>query len=158
MDGYALPLALAALAGASVVAVSAYYIHRRTLSDLIDFALAAIDRDPPDDDADDHRRRPRPDPRSNSRSRSRPRSRSAASLHDLSPSLPEPDRRLSCLAEGRLLLFAVYTRIVVDGGYRDYCFCFVIDCFFSSAACSKIYIAAEMWICGMHACMTGLID
>lgn len=132
MEGYALPLALAALAGASVVAVSAYYIHRRTLSDLFDFALAAIDRDPPDDDAaaaDDHRRRPRPNPRS--RSRSRPRSRSAASLHDLSPSLPEPDRRLSCLPEGRLLLlFAVYTRIVVGGGYRDYCFCFVIVCFF----------------------------
>lgn len=66
---------------------------------------------PDDNDAaadDDDYRLPRP--RSKPRSRYRCRSRSAASLHDLAPFLPEPDRRRSCLPEGRLLLlFAVYS-------------------------------------------------
>ncbi|XP_030924431.1 AMP deaminase [Quercus lobata] len=38
MDAYALHLAMAALVGASVVAVSAYYMHRKTLTQLLDFA------------------------------------------------------------------------------------------------------------------------
>ncbi|XP_074568208.1 putative AMP deaminase isoform X2 [Curcuma longa] len=38
MDAYALHLAVAALVGASVVAVSAYYMHRKTLSQVLDFA------------------------------------------------------------------------------------------------------------------------
>ncbi|XP_074578439.1 putative AMP deaminase [Curcuma longa] len=40
MDAYALHLAVAALVGASVVAVSAYYMHRKTLSQVLDFARA----------------------------------------------------------------------------------------------------------------------
>ncbi|WOL14820.1 hypothetical protein Cni_G23601 [Canna indica] len=44
MDAYALHLAMAALVGASVVAVSAYYMHRKTLSQLLDFARA-VERD-----------------------------------------------------------------------------------------------------------------
>lgn len=38
MDAYALHLAVAALVGASVVAVSAYYMHRKTLTQLLEFA------------------------------------------------------------------------------------------------------------------------
>ncbi|XP_019052864.1 PREDICTED: AMP deaminase [Nelumbo nucifera] len=38
MDSYALHLAMAALFGASFVAVSAYYIHRKTLTQLLEFA------------------------------------------------------------------------------------------------------------------------
>lgn len=38
MDAYAFQLALAALVGASAVAVSAYYMHRKTLAQLLEFA------------------------------------------------------------------------------------------------------------------------
>ncbi|KAL1368666.1 hypothetical protein HN51_022824 [Arachis hypogaea] len=38
MDTYAVHLAMAALVGASVVAMSAYYMHRKTLSQLLEFA------------------------------------------------------------------------------------------------------------------------
>ncbi|CAI9097263.1 OLC1v1033648C1 [Oldenlandia corymbosa var. corymbosa] len=38
MDSYAVHLAMAALVGASVVAVSAYYMHRKTLNQLLEFA------------------------------------------------------------------------------------------------------------------------
>ncbi|CAA0827485.1 AMP deaminase [Striga hermonthica] len=44
MDAYSLHLAMAALFGASFVAVSAYYMHRKTLNQLLDFAKA-IERD-----------------------------------------------------------------------------------------------------------------
>lgn len=38
MDTYALHLAMAAMVGASFVAVSAYYMHRKTLTQLLEFA------------------------------------------------------------------------------------------------------------------------
>ncbi|KAJ9185387.1 hypothetical protein P3X46_005027 [Hevea brasiliensis] len=38
MDGYTVHLAMAALVGASLVAVSAYYMHRKTLTQLLEFA------------------------------------------------------------------------------------------------------------------------
>ncbi|XWS55515.1 hypothetical protein CRYUN_Cryun09bG0006700 [Craigia yunnanensis] len=38
MDTYTVHLAMAALVGASMVAVSAYYVHRKTLSQLLEFA------------------------------------------------------------------------------------------------------------------------
>lgn len=44
MDAYAVHLAMAALVGASFVAVSAYYMHRKTLSQLLEFAKA-VERD-----------------------------------------------------------------------------------------------------------------
>ncbi|XP_051114017.1 AMP deaminase [Andrographis paniculata] len=44
MDAYSLQLALAALFGASFVAVSAYFMHRKTLNQLLEFAKA-IERD-----------------------------------------------------------------------------------------------------------------
>ncbi|KAL3617478.1 hypothetical protein CASFOL_037799 [Castilleja foliolosa] len=44
MDAYSLHLAMAALVGASLVAVSAYYMHRKTLNQLLEFAKA-IERD-----------------------------------------------------------------------------------------------------------------
>lgn len=60
MDAYSLHLAMAALVGASVVAVSAYYMHRKTLNQLLEFAKA-IERDREDivaadggDDAEEH--------------------------------------------------------------------------------------------------------
>lgn len=40
MDAYSLHLAMAALAGASVAAISAYYAHQKALAQLLDFALA----------------------------------------------------------------------------------------------------------------------
>ncbi|XP_073140648.1 AMP deaminase-like [Henckelia pumila] len=40
MDAYSLHLAMAALFGASFVAVSAYYMHRKTLNQLLEFAKA----------------------------------------------------------------------------------------------------------------------
>ncbi|KAH6798240.1 AMP deaminase [Perilla frutescens var. hirtella] len=40
MDSYSLHLAMAALFGASFVAVSAYYMHRKTLNQLLEFAKA----------------------------------------------------------------------------------------------------------------------
>ncbi|MFS8001797.1 putative AMP deaminase [Helianthus anomalus] len=46
MDAYALHLAMAALVGASFVAVSAYYMHRKTLDQLLEFAkLVEKERD-----------------------------------------------------------------------------------------------------------------
>ncbi|XP_023893510.1 AMP deaminase [Quercus suber] len=50
MDAYALHLAMAALVGASVVAVSAYYMHRKTLTQLLEFAKT-VERDR-DDNSD----------------------------------------------------------------------------------------------------------
>ncbi|XP_020233434.1 AMP deaminase [Cajanus cajan] len=44
MDAHAVHLALAALVGASVVAVSAYYMHRKTLAQLLEFART-VERD-----------------------------------------------------------------------------------------------------------------
>ncbi|KAL7095300.1 hypothetical protein ACP275_10G015100 [Erythranthe tilingii] len=44
MDAYSLHLAMAALVGASFVAVSAYYMHRKTLNQLLEFAKS-IERD-----------------------------------------------------------------------------------------------------------------
>ncbi|PKA63312.1 AMP deaminase [Apostasia shenzhenica] len=40
MDAYALHMAMAALAGASVAAVSSYYLHRRAIAELLEIALA----------------------------------------------------------------------------------------------------------------------
>ncbi|KAM3382240.1 AMP deaminase [Capsicum galapagoense] len=49
MDPYTVHLAMAALVGASVVAVSAYYMHRKTLNQLLEFAKTIDkDRDPDD--------------------------------------------------------------------------------------------------------------
>ncbi|KAK7339907.1 hypothetical protein VNO77_20593 [Canavalia gladiata] len=53
MDTYALHLAMAALVGASAVAISAYYMHRKTLSQLLDFARA-VDGDLEDLRSDDN--------------------------------------------------------------------------------------------------------
>ncbi|CAL0302615.1 unnamed protein product [Lupinus luteus] len=44
MDAYTLHLAMAALIGASTVAISAYFLHRKTLSHLLEFARA-VERD-----------------------------------------------------------------------------------------------------------------
>nr|XP_016474188.1 PREDICTED: AMP deaminase-like [Nicotiana tabacum] len=49
MDAYTVHLAMAALVGASLVAVSAYYMHRKTLNQLLEFAKT-IDRDRDRDD------------------------------------------------------------------------------------------------------------
>uniref|UniRef100_A0A7C9DS72 AMP deaminase n=1 Tax=Opuntia streptacantha TaxID=393608 RepID=A0A7C9DS72_OPUST len=56
MEKYALHLAMAALVGASFVAVSAYYMHQKTLSQLLEFAKSLErerDGEVDDDDADD---------------------------------------------------------------------------------------------------------
>ncbi|KAI3473136.1 hypothetical protein Pfo_029936 [Paulownia fortunei] len=61
MDAYSVHLAMAALVGASFVAVSAYYMHRKTLNQLLEFAKA-IERDRDDvaaaedggDDSEEH--------------------------------------------------------------------------------------------------------
>ncbi|XP_068668368.1 AMP deaminase-like [Aristolochia californica] len=52
MDSYALHLAVAALFGASFVAVSAFYMHRRTLTQLLEFARS-VDKDRESDDEQD---------------------------------------------------------------------------------------------------------
>ncbi|XP_028760924.1 AMP deaminase-like [Neltuma alba] len=49
MDTYALHLAVAALVGASVVSMSAYYMHRKTLTQLLEFAKT-VDKDREKDD------------------------------------------------------------------------------------------------------------
>ncbi|CAL0304424.1 unnamed protein product [Lupinus luteus] len=62
MDAYALHLAMAALVGASAVAISAYFLHRKTLSHLLDFARAVDDDDDDDDesfDADEYSKSPK---------------------------------------------------------------------------------------------------
>ncbi|KAL8262353.1 hypothetical protein R6Q59_026402 [Mikania micrantha] len=51
MDAYALHLAMAALFGASFVAVSAYYMHRKTLNQLLEFAKT-IEKDREDGEDD----------------------------------------------------------------------------------------------------------
>jgi len=56
MEKYALHLAMAALVGASFVAVSAYYMHQKTLSQLLEFAKSLErerDGEVDDDDAED---------------------------------------------------------------------------------------------------------
>ncbi|CAL5420355.1 unnamed protein product [Camellia sinensis] len=52
MDTYAVHLAMAALVGASFVAVSAYYMHRKTLNQLLEFAKS-VERERDRDDAED---------------------------------------------------------------------------------------------------------
>ncbi|XP_034914093.1 AMP deaminase isoform X2 [Populus alba] len=52
MDAYALHLAMAALVGASFVAVSAYYMHRKTLTQLLEFAKT-VERERERDDNSD---------------------------------------------------------------------------------------------------------
>ncbi|KAF3448165.1 hypothetical protein FNV43_RR08876 [Rhamnella rubrinervis] len=52
MDAYAVHLAMAALVGASFVAVSAYYMHRKTLTQLLDFAKT-VEREDINSDAAD---------------------------------------------------------------------------------------------------------
>ncbi|XP_057499272.1 AMP deaminase-like isoform X2 [Actinidia eriantha] len=53
MDSYAVHLAMAALVGASLVAVSAYFMHRKTLSQLLEFAKA-VEREDAEDDLPQH--------------------------------------------------------------------------------------------------------
>ncbi|PSS23834.1 AMP deaminase [Actinidia chinensis var. chinensis] len=53
MDSYAVHLAMAALVGASFVAVSAYFMHRKTLSQLLEFAKA-VEREDAEDDLPQH--------------------------------------------------------------------------------------------------------
>lgn len=48
MDGYVFQLAMAALFGASTVAISAYIMHRKTLTQLLEFARA-VERDREDE-------------------------------------------------------------------------------------------------------------
>ncbi|CAK7343874.1 unnamed protein product [Dovyalis caffra] len=52
MDTYALHLAMAALVGASCVAVSAYYMHRKTLTQLLEFAKTVEREREREDDSD----------------------------------------------------------------------------------------------------------
>ncbi|KAJ6778113.1 AMP DEAMINASE [Salix koriyanagi] len=52
MDAYSLHLAMAALVGASFVAVSAYYMHRKTLNQLLEFAKTVERERERDDDSD----------------------------------------------------------------------------------------------------------
>lgn len=53
MDAYSLHLAMAALVGASFVAVSAYYMHRKTLNQLLEFAKTVErERERGDDDSE----------------------------------------------------------------------------------------------------------
>ncbi|XP_030449922.2 AMP deaminase [Syzygium oleosum] len=55
MDAYTMHLAMAALVGASFVAVSAYYMHRKTLNQLLEFAKTVErerERDRGDDDSE----------------------------------------------------------------------------------------------------------
>uniref|UniRef100_A0A6N2KLA0 AMP deaminase n=2 Tax=Salix viminalis TaxID=40686 RepID=A0A6N2KLA0_SALVM len=52
MDAYSLHLAMAALVGASFVAVSAYYMHRKTLNQLLEFAKT-VERERERDDGSD---------------------------------------------------------------------------------------------------------
>ncbi|CAL5351516.1 unnamed protein product [Camellia sinensis] len=54
MDTYAVHLAMAALVGASFVAVSAYYMHRKTLNQLLEFAKSVEKERDRDDAEDDH--------------------------------------------------------------------------------------------------------
>ncbi|KAG5253389.1 AMP deaminase [Salix suchowensis] len=52
MDAYSLHLAMAALVGASFVAVSAYYMHRKTLNQLLEFAKTVERERERDEDSD----------------------------------------------------------------------------------------------------------
>ncbi|KAF9665233.1 hypothetical protein SADUNF_Sadunf16G0101300 [Salix dunnii] len=52
MEAYSLHLAMAALVGASFVAVSAYYMHRKTLNQLLEFAKKVERERERDDDSD----------------------------------------------------------------------------------------------------------
>ncbi|GKA94358.1 AMP deaminase [Tanacetum coccineum] len=55
MDPYAMHLAMAALVGASFVAVSAYYMHRKTLNQLLEFAKTLEKDNNLDDGFDDYK-------------------------------------------------------------------------------------------------------
>ncbi|KAL4557918.1 hypothetical protein LXL04_036112 [Taraxacum kok-saghyz] len=58
MDAYSLHLAMAALVGASFVAVSAYYMHRKTLNQLLEFAKTVEkERDDGEDELLQHYRK-----------------------------------------------------------------------------------------------------
>ncbi|KAK4796450.1 hypothetical protein SAY86_028776 [Trapa natans] len=83
METYTLHLAMAALVGASFVAVSAYYMHRKTLNQLLEFAKT-VDRDRERDGDSDpgspqHTKRRRP----HSRRRGNGYRRISASLPDV---------------------------------------------------------------------------
>ncbi|MFS7976987.1 putative AMP deaminase [Helianthus anomalus] len=62
MDAYALHLAMAALVGASFVAVSAYYMHRKTLNQLLEFAKS-VERDREDVEDEHYKKQEKPSQR-----------------------------------------------------------------------------------------------
>ncbi|XP_073272717.1 AMP deaminase-like isoform X2 [Primulina huaijiensis] len=89
MDAYSLHLAMAALVGASFVAVSAYYMHRKTLNHLLEFAKALEkDKEEVDEggDAVEHVKKHYPSRRSYGRRKANGGSyrRGSASLPDVS--------------------------------------------------------------------------
>lgn len=90
MDAYALHLAMAALVGASFVAVSAYFMHRKTLTQLLEFTKAVErerGRDGAGDDEDD---RPEPSERRRNHQNHRRRASSTAVYYRrASASLPD---------------------------------------------------------------------
>lgn len=88
MDAYALHLAMAALVGASFVAVSAYFMHRKTLTQLLEFTKA-VERDRGRDGAgDEDDDRPEPSERRRNHQNHRRRASSTAGYYRRA-SLPE---------------------------------------------------------------------
>ncbi|KAJ4970954.1 hypothetical protein NE237_004053 [Protea cynaroides] len=100
MDKYALHLAMAALVGASFVAVSAYYMHRRTLSQLLEFAKA-VEREPGDGDEEEMERGDSPQHfrKYGEKRRSHGR-RKGAGYRRTSASLPDVTMIASAVADG----------------------------------------------------------
>ncbi|GAB4841657.1 hypothetical protein Ancab_022379 [Ancistrocladus abbreviatus] len=89
MDAYALHLTVAALVGASFVAFSAYYTHRKTLSQLLEFAKA-LERERQKEDAEEEAL-PQPVKRSNAADKRRSRVRRKSMSNDRSFSDSKPD-------------------------------------------------------------------
>lgn len=100
MDAYALQLAMAALVGASFVAVSAYFMHRKTLTQLLEFTKAVErerGRDGAGEDAGD---RPDSSDRRRSHQHHRRRTSSAAGYYrGASASLPDVSSMAAAAAE-----------------------------------------------------------
>lgn len=84
MDNYSIHLAMAALVGASFVAVSAYYMHRKTLSQLLEFAKS-LERE----EGDEQQQQQQLSPRHVRRFADRRRRKSEGAYRRASASLPD---------------------------------------------------------------------
>ena len=156
MDAYPLHMAVAALIGASVVAVSAYYMHRKTLTQLLEFAKT-VERDRERDDNNFDAESPRHSKKQRGnyvrRKGTGYNRRASASLPDvtaISGGADGDDKR-----NGQVLLDVIPAGLprlhTLPEGMDSMDICF--ECLKTIRWCIVVYVSWFCWICtGMLCC------